>query len=367
MSARSLQPLALAPTLADWLSQAADGIDTGGEPAANVLPQLAQGGLIGAGVPVANGGVGGDALDGVAAISAVAEHSLAAAFVLWSQRTYVEYLLQSSNAVLRERHLPDLLAGRVAGATGLSNAMKYLAGLEPLQIVARADGEALVLEGKLPWVTNLRPEGFHVAAAVDRADGWSAFVVSLAHDDEGLERSADLDLVAMRSSNTAAVTLSGARVDRDRILADNAGEWLPRVRPAFIGLQCGMSIGLARRALVLASPVAFRLPRLHLGDRQRKKILRHRACRELLAQEGGRDALGARFGKQLRHETRFRLVGSGRPAVAKCPAAPSSVEAIAMPKGTVLPDPVRAETSMSASPWSPSGQHLAAAVPRLYS
>lgn len=252
MSARSVQPLALAPTLADWLSQAADGIDTGGEPAANVLPQLARGGVIGAGVPVANGGVGGDALDGVAAISAVAEHSLAAAFVLWSQRTYVEYLLQSSNAVLRERHLPDLLAGRVAGATGLSNAMKYLAGLEPLQIVARADGEALVLDGKLPWVTNLRPEGFHVAAAVDRADGWSAFVVSLAHDDEGLERSADLDLVAMRSSNTAAVTLSGARVDRDRILADNAGEWLPRVRPAFIGLQCGMSIGLARRALAEA-------------------------------------------------------------------------------------------------------------------
>ncbi|WP_420963528.1 acyl-CoA dehydrogenase family protein [Brucella sp. IR073] len=241
---------------AEWIVKAADGLDRGTEPAESILPNLAAAGFPAAGVPVSSGGSGGDIVEGVLAVAAVAEESLAAAFVLWGHRTYIEYLLQSPNRELAEAYLPALLAGRVAGATGLSNAMKFLAGLEPLQILARAEGGALVLDGKLPWVTNLRPAGFHVAAAVDRADGKPAFIVSLAHDDDGLSRSSDLDLMGMRSSDTAAITLTGVRVGRNRILAENAAEWLPQVRPAFVGLQCGMSIGLARRSLAEAANVA---------------------------------------------------------------------------------------------------------------
>lgn len=241
---------------AGWIASTADGIDLGTEPCAGILPRLADAGLVAAGVPVSSGGSGGDVVDAVFAIAAVAQESLAASFVLWGHRTYVEYLLQSPNRALEERHLPDLLAGRVAGATALSNAMKFLAGLEPLQIKAKTEGDALVLDGKMPWVTNLRPAGFHVAAAVDRADGGPAFVISLAHDDGGLSRSPDLDLMGMRSSDTAAIAVENVRVDRDRVLAENAAEWLPQVRPAFVGLQCGMSIGLARRSLAEAGKAA---------------------------------------------------------------------------------------------------------------
>jgi alkylation response protein AidB-like acyl-CoA dehydrogenase len=38
-------------------------------------------------------------------------------------------------------------------------------------------------------------------------------------------------------------------LSRDWLLHDNACEFLPKVRPAFLALQCGMSIGLARRDL----------------------------------------------------------------------------------------------------------------------
>lgn len=249
-------PADLNAEFANWIAQTASDIDQGTEPAEGILPRLATAGLAGAGVPVTRGGNGGDVVDGVLAISAVAEESLAAAFVLWGHRTYTECLLQSPNQTLAERHLPDLLAGRTAGATGLSNAMKFLAGLEPLQIVAKADGDTLAMDGKMPWVTNLRPAGFNVAAAVDRAERGPAFVISLSHDDEGLIRSSDLELMAMRSSDTAAISLADVRVGRDRILAENAAEWLPRLRPAFVGLQCGMSLGLARRSLAEARAAA---------------------------------------------------------------------------------------------------------------
>ncbi|WP_323010212.1 acyl-CoA dehydrogenase family protein [Paracoccus sp. (in: a-proteobacteria)] len=240
---------ALPAELGRWLADQAEGIDLGTVPAAEILPRLASAGLTRIGIDERLGGAGGEVLDAVQAVAAVARESLAAAFVLWGHRCYVEFLVNTDNAALRDRQLPEILDGRVAGASGLSNVMKYIAGLEPLQIAARKDGDALVLDGKLPWVTNLRRDGFHVAAAADRAEGGPALIVALSHDDPGLVRSDDLALMGMRSSDTAAVNLSGVRIPRDRILAENAQAWLPAVRPTFIALQCGMAMGLAGRSL----------------------------------------------------------------------------------------------------------------------
>lgn len=245
--------MALDQPLSTWLDAKALDLDTDGALAAELLPRLASGGILGAGVPEALNGSGGDIVDGVGAIAAVAERSLAASFVLWGHRSYIEYLLQSPNFDLRARLLPDLLDGRVAGATGLSNAMKFLSGLEELQVTAHSRPDGWTLDGKLPWVTNLRPAGFHVAAAVAHEGGTGAFVASLAFDDTGLVRSADLDLMALRATNTAAIALSDVKIASDRIIHPDARSWLPSVRPAFLGLQCGMSIGLARRALAEAT------------------------------------------------------------------------------------------------------------------
>jgi alkylation response protein AidB-like acyl-CoA dehydrogenase len=242
---------ALAKDLESWLSAHAEQLDAEAKDAALILPALAGESLFGIGLSEDHGGSGGDVADAVEAIAAVSEQSLTAGFVFWGHRTFIEYLLQSANTELRARLLPDLLAGRRGGATGLSNAMKFLAGIEELRIKARdaSNGSDLILDGKMPWVTNLRPDGFEVAAAVEGAGQGPAFVGVLSSEDAGLERSADLELMAMRASNTAAITIRGVRIGAERILHPNTSEWLPRVRPAFLGLQCGMSIGLARRAL----------------------------------------------------------------------------------------------------------------------
>ncbi|WP_420133389.1 acyl-CoA dehydrogenase [Rhodopseudomonas sp.] len=238
--------------LKDWLTSEAGALDSSGALAAKVLPRLGESGQFRVGVAVQVGGAGGDVTDAVAAIAAVSELSLAAGFVFWGQRTFIEYLLQSPNTALRDNKLSDLLAGRRAGATGLSNAMKYLSGFEALQIKASDDNGAIRLHGKLPWVTNLQPCGFDVAAAIEDERG-TAFVASLSSDDDGLQRSPDLDLMALRGTSTAAIALDGVAIAADRILHPDARAWLPKVRPAFLGLQCGMSIGLARRAIAEAS------------------------------------------------------------------------------------------------------------------
>lgn len=256
----------LPAAFSQWLDRNAQGLDLGSEVAPTLLPMIAEADLFKIGVAARFGGTDGDVADAARAIAAVSARSLAAGFVFWGHRAFIECLMQSPNDALRERLLPGLLTGRRAGATGLSNAMKFLCGLGELQINATRRDRAIEIDGKLPWVTNLRPDGFDVAAAV-QGKGFPAFVVSLSSDEEGLNRSDDLDLMAMRATNTAAIKLERVRIDEDRIIHPNAAEWLPQVRPAFLGLQCGMSVGLARRSLaeaqsslggdrdVLASPI----------------------------------------------------------------------------------------------------------------
>ena len=247
-------PMPLTSDLRTWLDHAAQALDaavwTADIPGADALiSRLAEAGLCAVGVPETLGGAGGDVADAVEAIAQVSERSLAAGFVLWGHRTFIEYLLGSPNQALRDRLLPDLLSGRVAGATGLSNAMKFLSGLEELQIVAEADGDGFRLNGTMPWVTNLRTSGFHVAGAVGYGGAMGPFVAALPHDAPGLTRTEDLDLMAMRGSNTAAIRLVDVRIGPEHLLTPRAATWLPKVRPAFLGMQCGMSIGLARRSL----------------------------------------------------------------------------------------------------------------------
>jgi len=242
--------------LAKWLETHAQSLDGDRLMAAEILPRLGASGLLRVGVAAENGGCAGSVVDAIEVVADIAGCSLTAAFVFWGQRTFIEYLLHSPNRGLCDEWLPALLEGRYAGATGLSNAMKYLSNLETLQIHASelaAPGTGgpvrFTLNGNLPWVTNLRREGFLVAAAVEHSDGRAPSIFAIPSGGAGTRRSEDLDLIALRASNTAALAIEGTVVDRHYQITDNAPAFLTRVRPAFLGLQCGMSIGLARRAL----------------------------------------------------------------------------------------------------------------------
>ncbi|WP_336815906.1 acyl-CoA dehydrogenase family protein [Burkholderia gladioli] len=250
---RLLSTEAAPAELGDWLDQHAESLDTEATLAAQVLPRLARAGVAAIGVPASSGGAGGDIAEAIDALAQVATHSLTAAFVLWGHRTFIEYLLHADGEALRERWLPSLLGGETAGATGLSNAMKYLSSIESLQMRASRDAVGgYRLDGSLPWITNLRREGFLAAAAFEHDDGSAPSIFALPHDAPGLQRSEDLDLVAMRGSNTAALGVQGTVLDASWRIAADAPAFLARVRPAFLGLQCGMSLGLARRALAAA-------------------------------------------------------------------------------------------------------------------
>lgn len=235
------------------IAQRAHALDTQAELASTVLPMLAHHDLLRMGLPAAQGGHGGDVRDAMAAIIEVASLSLTTAFVFWSQRAFIHYLQASGNEAARERWWDALLRGDIAGAVGLSNVIKFLSRIEALQVQARPVAQGWCLDGVLPWVSNVRTQGFVVAAAVQPEGGGLPMVMALESGLPGLVRSPDLDLLGMRASNTAALQLNQVTVHAQALLAQAGPPYLKAARPGFLGMQCALSIGLARAALQAAA------------------------------------------------------------------------------------------------------------------
>lgn len=235
------------------IAQRAHVLDTQAELASTVLPMLAYHDLLRTGLPVSAGGHGGDVRDAIRAITDVAAHSLTAAFVFWSQRAFIHYLQASGNDAARERWWGPLLRGEIAGAVGLSNVIKFLSRIEALQVQAKPLAQGWSLDGVLPWVSNVRTQGFVVAAAVQPEGGGLPMVVALESGLPGLVRSPDLDLLGMCASNTAALQLNQVTVPPQALLAQAGPPYLKAARPGFLGMQCALSIGLARAALQAAA------------------------------------------------------------------------------------------------------------------
>jgi len=238
----------LSNALRSRLALEAEAIDGGHADPEAVVPFLADEELFGIGVPKELGGLGGSVVDAVELLSSLAEHSLTVAFVFWGQRTFIEYLVASPYREPRERWLTALLDGRIAGASGLSNAMKFLSGIEELDVKLAPEAGSLLLEGRAPWVTNLRRSGFVVAVATEGPKG-QPWVVAVPSETAGVTRSPDLRLLALQGSNTAALRFERAELSEADVLHRDARAFIAEVRPAFLGLQCGLAIGLARASL----------------------------------------------------------------------------------------------------------------------
>jgi alkylation response protein AidB-like acyl-CoA dehydrogenase len=255
-----------------WLAVHADRLDSDASLADELLQRLASSGLFRVGVPESEGGSGGSIGSAIAAVAELAEQSLSAAFVFWAHRAFIECLVRSPNRALVRQLLPALLDGTMAGAPGLSGAMKFLSGLDQLQAQFTAGSQGCVLNGTVPWATNLRKRGFVVALAAGSAGNGDAAVFAVPHDLDGVGREPDMELTALRATNTAAVRLRDVALDDCWLIHPDAKLFLPQLRFAMVGMQCGLGLGLARASVrsareVIAGAASILLPELGALER----------------------------------------------------------------------------------------------------
>lgn len=184
-----------------------------------LLEPAARAGLLGLEVPARQGGLGLSFACKwrVAEVLAAADFGVAMAIV--NSHNVANHLARCAAPAVAERYLPDLLAGRRAGCTALT---EPAAGSDFAAITTRArpcDGGWLI-DGRKAWIVNATHADVVVLYAQTDpgrgAAGIAAFVVDGRR--EGFVREAPAELGAGRAIGTGGFSLAGYRAAADELL-----------------------------------------------------------------------------------------------------------------------------------------------------
>lgn len=219
----------------------AKAVDVNDESPFAVLRSLGQEGLLTLG------------LDGSLAQQAAVVHDLATectatAFSLWAHRSSIEYLHATGH------DLPQgMVDGTQPGSTAMAPAFKASAGIGeiPVTLTRAPAGDTWVLNGVIPWASNLYPEGWVVLPALRTDDdGTTQSVIVLTRTaSEGISVRPLQDLMALDSTASGILKFQDSPVADDAVLTDDVPGFLITVRGPFLLLQAAFCLGLSGAAL----------------------------------------------------------------------------------------------------------------------
>lgn len=335
--------------VADWVAARADAVDDHAADPFAVVRRLAGEGLIALGAP----GAPGTLADMVEVLRTLAGRCMASAFVAWSHRMAVEYLSRAGTDWLRRAVLPDLVAGTRPGSTALASAFRDHAGLAELGVTAAVEGSGWVLDGTVPWASNLAPEAVVVLAA--REAGGRRLLAAVPVATAGFEVRHLTDLLALGATRSGTLTLRAVHIDPDQVLDGDVADFLDGVRPTFLLLQTALCLGLADASLAAVSTV----PRVFRADHTSLVAQHHEVSERLATLAGAADPPdpATRPFVQLRHDAaevairathlELRLMG-GRAYVRTSPTARRLREALFLPVQSPTEGQLRWELSQYA-------------------
>ncbi len=175
-------------------------------------------------------------------ISKISAACLSTGFCAWCQSALALYLDRSPNRALSERLLPDIATARILGGTGLSNPMKSFSGIEPLALTGTRVTGGYRLRGKLLWISNIEPG--HLFAVVFAIDGNPPAMAVVSASAEGVTLHRGARFIALEGTATRTVTFRDVFVEDSDLIAQDASDFIPKIRQSFVALQLGMGFGL---------------------------------------------------------------------------------------------------------------------------
>lgn len=202
-----------------------------------------------ASVPLEYAGLGLSFFQQIEITTRVASECGSTAFLVWCQSSCAWYLQHSPNAAVRERYLPAVAAGTLLAGTGMSNAVKHLAGLEKIQLHAQRDGDAYIVSGNLPWVSNVGTDHLVIVAAEVENEGY--VMLAVRGDTPGLEFHHCPEFSGLEGTQTLNLRFKAARITGADVLAhpNQFPGYMARIKAGFVLGQVGMGLGLVEGAL----------------------------------------------------------------------------------------------------------------------
>src|SRR3546814_365195 len=157
------------------LAPLVQAIDQQGQYPGDYMRHLGALGGFGAGIPKELGGQGLDLATQIEITALVGAECGSTAFLVWCQSSCAWYLLHSPNQAVRDRYLAPEAKGELLSGTGMSNAVKHLAGIEKIHLAAQREGDGYVVNGSLPWVSNVGADHLVIVAASVEGEGYIMF------------------------------------------------------------------------------------------------------------------------------------------------------------------------------------------------
>jgi butyryl-CoA dehydrogenase len=246
-----------------------------------LIPKLAEQGLLGIMVPDEYGGAGYDALSSAIILEEIARVDAAVALLVGSHNALCSgHILLAGSEEQKRSFLPPLARGEKLGAWGLTEPGSG-SDAGAMRTRATLEGDHWVIRGDKQFITQGSTAGTYVImASTDPSQGTrgiSAFIVD--RDTPGLSVGKLEKKLGVRASDTAALHFDDMRVPRDRLLGkvhEGFKDVLSVLASARIGMAA-LAVGLAQGALDEALNYAKR--RRQFG----KPILEYEAIQWMLA------------------------------------------------------------------------------------
>jgi alkylation response protein AidB-like acyl-CoA dehydrogenase len=186
-------------------------------------------------------------MDEMYLVKETAKVCMTTAFCLWCHLAALTYVRNTKNEKLKNELLPALESGEILGGTGLSNPMKFYAGLENLHLSAKKVEGGYLVSGVLPSVSNLgKGHSFGFVAGLDDTEQIMGIVSC---DVEGLQLKEKVDYLAINGSATYACSFKDVFIPNENILSEDAGAFIEVIRPAFLLYQIPLGLGVTQASI----------------------------------------------------------------------------------------------------------------------
>ena len=203
------------------------------------------------GTSVSLGGAGRGISYTIRVMEEVSKTCLSTGFCVWCQTVCAWYVQNSENEHLKEIVLPAVISGATRGGTGLSNPMKHLFGIERIKLSAGRRLDGYVLDGAIPWVSNVDDTGHYFAVAAGIKDEDAYVMAIVPSESEGVTMRNGGEFIALEGSSTWGWSFKDAFIPEEFVLASPAQEYIARIRPGFVLTQSGMGLGLVDSCIEL--------------------------------------------------------------------------------------------------------------------
>ena len=190
----------------------------------------------------------------IQAMATVSHECLSTGFAVWCQDTCGWYIQNSKNEALKEKWLTKVASGEVLAGTGMSNTMKAFAGIEELRLKGKRVEGGYIVNGSLPWVSNLGED--HVFGTLFELDGPGKSVMALIDCSvEGFSLRQSAHFTALEGTRTFACIFEDVFVSDDMIIDHDGAGFLRRARAGIVLLQFGMGVGNIQSCIDLCRDV----------------------------------------------------------------------------------------------------------------